>query len=164
MKATMAALALCAVAGETRAKEPGEAREGIERRMRMMRLAGLSEALALSDERALKLNHLFEPFDDRRRKVGEQMRDARQVIKRAAEGDEAAHKDLDPAVAKVLDARAQINEIDRDMYKAFAKELTPTQRAKFVVFMGEFRKGMEKMARHARHRARGPGGPGPDEP
>ncbi len=129
-------------------------RSRVERRVRLLRLVELSDALGLSDEKAIKLNKMMETFDERRRKIAEQTRDAKKIVKRSADGDEAAHKELDGAVERLLEARKAMNDVDRDMYRAVSKELTPAQRAKFVITMVEFRGRMEKMARQAKFRAR----------
>ena len=147
-------LALISVAG--RAEPPPDAhdeiRAKVERRVHLMRLVELSEELGLSDDKAMQLNKVLEQFDERRHKVGDATRDARKIVKQAADGDAAAQKQLDQAVDQLIQARRQMQDIDADMYRAVSKELTPVQRAKFVLFMVDFRHRMEKMAHEARDR------------
>jgi Spy/CpxP family protein refolding chaperone len=131
--------------------EPGDdMRVRVEHRVHLMRLVELSERLGLSDDKAMQINKELEQFDERRRKVGESTREARKIVKRAADGDAAAQKQLDQAVDQLMQARKAQSDIDADQYRTISKELTPEQRAKFVLFIGEFRHRMERLANEAR--------------
>ncbi len=129
-------------------------RQKVERRVHLMRLVELSDVLGLPDDKAMRLNKILEQFDERRHKLQDTTKQARQIVKRAADGDEAAQKQLDQAVDQLLDMRKAMSDIDRDQYRAIAKELTPAQRAKFILFLGEFRHRLEGMARMAHDRPR----------
>ncbi len=160
MKTALLLLAVLPALGQ--AAPPGDARARVERRVHLMRLVVLTEELGLPEDKALRLNKLMGQVDERRRKIGEQAREVRAVLRRASDGDEQAAKDVDASVDKLLEARKAMGELDREMYKAVAKELNPVQRAKFVLAMMQYRHQLERMAEKARERlGEGPGaGPG----
>ncbi len=121
--------------------------ERMEKRMRLARTLGLAEALDLDAPAALKLGEAIGKFDDRRVAVHKQSREAREVLRRAAQGEKVAAADVDQAIAKALDARAQLAAIDRETVATVTKDLTPEKKARAVLFLSKFQK-------------RFPGGPG----
>jgi hypothetical protein len=126
--------------------------ERMEKRMRLARTLGLAEALDLDAPAALKLGDTIAKFDDRRVAAHRQMRDAREVLRRAAGGEKVAATDVDGAIQKALDARAQITAIDRETVAAVTQGLTPEKKARAVLFLAKFQ---HRFPGHM-----GPGGPG----
>jgi Spy/CpxP family protein refolding chaperone len=135
-----------------------EVRARIEHRIHLMRLVELSDSLGLADDKAMKIEKIMVQFDERRAKLRDSTQEARKTLKRAADGDQAAQAQIDQAVDQLINTRRAMVDIDRDTYQAISKELTPAQRAKFVLFIGEFRHRMESVA-HAAHDKTGGGGP-----
>src|SRR5712692_131487 len=78
------------------------------------------------------------PFDEQRKEVRAQINEASKIIKRATEGDSSALAQVDQANQTILEGRVRVAEIDRDMFIAVARELTPGQRAKMAVFFAKF--------------------------
>ena len=152
MKLCFAALTFASFAAfaEPPTGDRDEIRDKVEHRMHLMRLIELTERLGLSDDKAMQLSKMMEQFDQRRRTLGDSTREARAIVKRAADGDASAQKQLDQAVDQLIQARKAMNDVDADQYRAISKELTPAQRAKFVLFLGEFRHRMEGIARDVR--------------
>ncbi|MFY3743323.1 periplasmic heavy metal sensor [Anaeromyxobacter sp. Red801] len=134
--------------------------ERMERRMRLTRTLGLAEALDLEPEQALKLGQQVGKFDDRRLALHKQLHDAHQVLRRAAQGEKVSAGEVDQAIKTALDARAQMQAIDRDVVATVTKDLSPEKRARAVLFLERFQgrfgpgmgPGMMKFRR---------GGPGP---
>ncbi|WP_242393302.1 Spy/CpxP family protein refolding chaperone [Anaeromyxobacter oryzisoli] len=137
----------------------------MEKRMRLARTLGLAEALDLDPQQALKLGDTLKRFDDRRLAARRQLHDARQVLFKAASGEKATTAEVDAAIQRIFDARAQLQASDREMLQAIAKDLPAEKRARAALFLGRFGERIEP--RGMRH---GPGamrggrmgmGPGP---
>lgn len=142
----------------------------MERRMRLVRTLGLAEALDLDEAQALKLGQAVAKFDDRRLAAHKQMQEAHQVLRRAASGEKVSAADVDQAIKRGLDARAQMDAIDRDVVNVVTKDLSPEKRARAVLFLARlhsrFGHGAGMMMREHRMMMRGGGrgmgmGPGP---
>lgn len=151
-----------AAEGAREAAGPGPDPARAEKRMRLARTLGLAEALDLDTEHALKLRDTLARFDDRRKALRQQAQDAREALRAAAQGGKAAAADVDGAIARLLDARAQTQALDKEMLQAVSQGLSPQQKARAALFMGSFR---DRMERHFMRRGfGGPGGPGPGGP
>jgi hypothetical protein len=145
--------------------QPDAARvERMEKRMRLARTLGLAEALDLDAPQALKLGETVSKFDDRRQAAHKQLFEAQQVLRRAAQGEKVAPAEVDQAIQKAFDARAQVQAIDREAFSAISKDLSPEKKARAVLFLAKFqnRFGPRGPAMRAvMHGGRGgPGGPG----
>jgi len=115
-------------------------RERLERRMRLARTLGLAEALDLDAPQALKLGDSLAKFDDRRVAAQRQLRDAHRALRDAADADKPAAQDVDQAIQKALEARAQLAAIDKETLQVVSKDLSPAQRARAVLFLDRFGK------------------------
>jgi len=147
---TLALLPLVALAepptGEAqREAERTERTERMEKRRRMMQVVGLAEELELEPAQAVKLSDTMRQFDGRRQPLREQVRQAAETLQRAAEGDSAAQGQVDAAVQRAFDARAQLTALDREMYQAMAKELPAQKRAQLALFLARFEGRLMKM-------------------
>jgi hypothetical protein len=119
--------------------------ERMQQRMRTMRAVGIAEALDLDTPEALRLDAAMRPFDDRRRPLQKQIHDAMQTLRKAAEGDAQALAQVDGATARVLEARAQMAAIDRDMFATLSQGRTPQQRARLALFLAHFQQEVRSM-------------------
>lgn len=125
----------------------GDAATREERRTRMMRVVGLAEELGLDESQALRMADTMRQFDERRRPLMKQVRESAKVLREAARGDASAQSQVDQAVQRVFDARAQLTTLDRDMYQALAKDLPPQKRAQLAIFMARHEAKMAKLMR-----------------
>lgn len=125
--------------------------EKMMKRMRLARTLGLAEALNLDPAQALKLGDAMSKFDDRRKAVHQQLVEARDALRKAARDDKATAAEVDGAITKALDARAQLGAIDKESLAAVTKDLTPEQKARAVLFLAHFRQRIEQhlMMMHA---------------
>lgn len=122
---------------------PGNGRdmpERVEKRARLARTLGLAEALDLDAPQALKLGESIARFDERRLAAHRQLFDAHQALRKAAAGEKASAAEVDQAIQKVLDARAQVQAIDREMIAAVTKDLSPEKKARAVLFLESFQR------------------------
>ncbi len=133
-----------------------------QRRMRLARTLGLAEARDLEPADALKLGDQLSKNDEKRLAVHQQLRDANQVLRRAASGQErVTTAEVDGAIQHLLQGRQQLDQLDREALQTIVKDLSPEKRARAVLFLERFRshfarRGMMMM----RHGPGGPGGPG----
>jgi len=92
--------------------------------------------------------------------VAQQMRDSVQVLRRSANGEKVAAAEVDAAIGRLLDARAQMQGLDREVVTTVTKDLPPEKRARAVLFLAKFHQRMMQEMRPG-GRGRGPGmGPG----
>lgn len=143
---SLALLPLAVLAGPQERGELSEAErlERRERRMRMMRVVGLAEELGLQETQALKMAETMRQFDERRRPLQQQVRESAEVLQRAAQGESAVLGQVDAATQRVFEARTQLAALDRDMYQALSRDLTPQQRAQLALFLARS-KGLGKL-------------------
>jgi hypothetical protein len=145
--------------------------QGMQKRARLALTLGLATALDLDDAQALRLSDTIGKFSERRRAVHEQVRDARQTLRKAAQGEKVAAADVDQAIAKTLDGRAQVQALDRELVTAVTKDLSPEKKARAVLFLSRFERrfgrggpGMHGPGMHMQpgmmRGSGGPGGPG----
>ncbi len=138
-----------------------EKMERMRRRMQLALTLGLAEALQLDDAAALKVRGQIDKFAPRRMAAMTQMRDSVQVLRRSARGEKLAAADVDGAITKLLDARAQMQAVDREVVTVVTKDLPPEKRARAVLFLAQFHKrAMQELRPGGRGRG-GPHGPGP---
>jgi hypothetical protein len=136
--------------------------ERAQKRMRLARTLGLAEALDLDTPQALKLGDTLAKFDDKRAAARKQAGDARDLLRGAARpGGKATAADVDGAVGKLLDARAQLQALDKEMLQAITRDLSPEKKARAALFLGTFR---DRIERHVMGPGRGgPGMMGPGQ-
>jgi hypothetical protein len=137
-----------------------ERMERMRRRMQLALTLGLAEALQLDDAAALKVRGQIEKFAPRRMAAMTQMRDSVQLLRRSAKGEKLAAGDVDAAIARLLDARAQMQAVDREVVTTVTKDLAPEKRARAVLFLAQFHKRVMQELRPGGRGRGGPGGPG----
>lgn len=157
-----------AFAAPNRGPDPAR-QEKIEKRLRTFRTIGLAQALDLDAARALQLDAQMAQFDERRKPLHEQLKQSKDILERASDGDPAAAAQVDQAIDNAFQARAQLEQIDRDMLAQISKGMNPQQKAKLAVFLATFKHAMMQRFGHMGMRGgmrgmHGPHGPGGQEP
>jgi hypothetical protein len=134
----------------------------VQKRARLALTLGLAEALELSDAQAFKVRDQIEKLAPRRMAAQHQMHEAVQVLRRSAQGEKVAAGEVDQAVTSLLDARAQVQTIDRELVTTVTKDQPPEKRARAVLFLAKFHQRMMQGAGNGMGRGagRGPMGPG----
>jgi hypothetical protein len=125
-----------------------EGRHGGEKRdnrLHMMAVVGIAEALELNEAEALRMSDKLKGFEDKRRPVRQEMVESMRTLKLAADGDQAAGAQVDQAIQKVLDGRARLAALDREMFNALSQGLTPQKRARLALFMAKFGQQVQKL-------------------
>ena len=133
---------------------PNVQRQRSESRMRIMRLVGLAEALGIDEAQALRLNETMRSYDERRIALETENSGLARVVKRAADGDAAALGQVDQALQRMFDNRAEIQQLNRQMIEAASRQLSSRQRAQMAVFFATFGDELREMHRRSQERAR----------
>ena len=142
-------------------------RQRFEKKVRMMRLLEVAEALDLSDAEALRFDQVMRKYDAKKQGYVQQIGEGVRVLRQASRGDASQFGQVNGTIDRLLDARAKIQAIDRQMYDELAKGLSPQRRAKLALVLarGHARSRPAGEARLPRRVAawRGPRGatPGP---
>ena len=153
MIAAVVAMASMTVLAAPPGDRPGKAEaraerlEAREQQMRLMYVVAISEALGLSEADAIKMSERLKTFEDRRRPLRESMGTAMKALRDAADGEQAALGQVDANVARVLDGRAQMAQLDKELFAALAQGQTPVNRAKLALTLARLNqeaKGFKK--------------------
>jgi hypothetical protein len=113
-------------------------REKMDKRTRMMRVVGLAEELDLDLGQAVKLEEAMRRFDEKRKPWRDQVAEAARILERAAEGDTSVQGQVEGAAQKAFEAREKLAAVDREMYAAISKDLSPQKRAQMALFLARF--------------------------
>jgi len=108
------------------------------RQIRMKQVIGLAEALELSEADALRMAQVIRSVQERRRPLQEQVAEAARIIKRAADGEPDALARVDAALQQMYAARAQLAELNKELFATLSQGLSAQQRAKMAVFFAKF--------------------------
>lgn len=129
--------------------------ERFGKRARMMSVVSIAEALELSEADALKMSEKLKTVEDRRQPVRLAMHEAMRAVKAAADGDAAALREVDANILKVLDGRAQMAAMDKELFQLLAKDLSAEKKAKLALVLAQL--GQERGMRGGRGGMRGMG-------
>ncbi len=131
-----------------------ERMEEREDRMRLMYVLAISEALELNEAEALKLSDKIKAIEDKRRPLRQAMGEAMKSLKDAADNDQAALGQVDANVQKVLDGRAQMAAMDKELFTSLAQGYPPQKRAKLALALARLHMEMKgfKKGRHGGER------------
>jgi len=116
-----------------REERAAERLERAEKRLRLRQVLQLSDALELDNAQALRMEETLRRFDEKRRPLREQVRDAARILHQASRGDTSALAQVDGAAQRAFEARERIAALDREMYQALAKDLPVEKRAKLAL-------------------------------
>jgi hypothetical protein len=98
-------------------------------------VVAISEALELDEAGALKLSEQLRAIEARRQPIRAQMHEAMKAVRAAAQGDGAALGQVDANVQRVLDGRAQMAAMDKELFTFLSKDLPPQKRAKLALVL-----------------------------
>jgi hypothetical protein len=115
-----------------------EARERMEKHQRLQRVLGLAEELDLSSQEALKIDEVLRKYDERRKPLRDQVSESAKTLEKASDGDQASLGQVDQASQRIFDARAQMAQIDKEMFAELSRGLKPQQKAKMAVYFAKF--------------------------
>ncbi|WNZ64444.1 hypothetical protein QEG98_12645 [Myxococcus sp. MxC21-1] len=118
----LALLPWVAVAAPTGREARVEERlERAEQRQRLRQVLELSDVLDLDNAQALKLEETLQRFDERRRPLRKQVREAARILHRASRGDSEALAQVDAAALGAFEARERIAALDKELYRRWRR-------------------------------------------
>lgn len=133
--------------------EGPRARE-IRRNLYTLRLVRMTEALELSDEQTARifpeLNRVEREKAELQRRIADRIAELRSLLEKRREGGEAG---LLAAVGAVRGLREDVARKDADLEAFLDRELTPVQKARYILFSVDFYRRLGE--RLERLRARG---------
>lgn len=141
--------------GEDREERREDRREDRARQAHLMYVVAISEALELNEAEALKLGDRLKGVEEKRRPLRQQMGEAMRALRDAADGDTTALAQVDANVQRVLDGRAQMAALDKELFATLSQGLTPQKRAKLALVLarlGHEMKGGGKQGRDRQER------------
>jgi Spy/CpxP family protein refolding chaperone len=110
----------------------------MQKKMHLMLVVGIAEALSLNESEALKMSDKLKGYEEKRRPVREAMHESVKTLKAAADGDTAAGAQVDAAVTRLFDSRQQMAAMDKEMFAGLSRDLNPQKRAQLAVFLARF--------------------------
>ena len=125
---------------------PGPNGEQWQKRARLMRTLAIADALELDDAATLKLRDRLARFEEKRAPIQSQVLEQTVVLRRAAKGDTTAYAQVDAAIQKVLSFRAQLEQLDRELFTELSAGLSPQKKARLALAMARLPQQMREMA------------------
>ncbi len=123
---------------DERGGDHAERKAEMAKKLHMLMVVGIADALSLTEAEALKLSDKLKGHEEKRRPVREAMGDSLRTLKAAADGEASAVGQVDAAVQKLFDGRQQMAALDKEMFAGLSKDLTPQKRAQLAVFLAKF--------------------------
>jgi hypothetical protein len=135
-------------------EERVERREERAKQARMVLLVAIAEALELNEAQALKLSDTLRGLDEKRRPVREAMFEAMRQVRAAAEGDPSALATVDQSVQRVLEGRAQMAQLDKELFATLAQGQPPQRKARLALVLAKVGDELRRMkaGKGRRHR------------
>ena len=130
-----------------------ERMEDRAREMHLMYVVAISEALELNEAEAIKLSDKLKGVEEKRKPLRQQMGEAMKALRDASDGDATALPQVDANVQRVLDGRAQMAALDKELFATLSQGLQPQKRAKLALVLaklGHERRGGKKGRHHQR--------------
>ncbi len=117
-----------------------------QKRARLLRTLAIAEALELDDAATLKLRDRLVRFEEKRAPIHSQLLEQTVVLRRAAKGDTTAYAQVDSAIQRVLALRAQLEQLDRELFTELSSGLPPQKKARLALVMARLPQQMREMA------------------
>jgi protein CpxP len=136
---------------------PREERAALEGRFRQRLAEVVQKRLALTDEQMRRLAATNREYDERRRLLLQQERDARMALRdEILAGERADQARVAELLERMLQVQRQRIDLVDEEQRDLAAFMTPVQRAKYLAMQDELRRRMEELRRERRDRRRGP--------
>jgi len=141
--------AACLFTANASAQVPAN-RQRLRENVNTLRLLRMTQALDLTEEQAARIfplaNRLEREKQEINARIGQEMKLLGALLKNEKPGDE----DLLARCAAVQDLRKQIRDRDDEFERFLEGEVTPAQRARYLLFTVEFYRGMGEQLDRAR--------------
>lgn len=138
-----------------------EKQEQIRKRVEMIKLWRLTEALKLDQETSAKLAALLNSCEQQRGAIFRERRETMQNLRAAVNVRKPDEEKLSPLLEKLEANHHASQELIEKEWKGVQDILTTEQRARFVIFQQDFRRDLHRMISGAREGRQGRGSAGP---
>ncbi len=146
---------------------PAERRERIRKRVELMRMLQLTEALNLDEETATRLFARLRPIQQKRWGLFQKRQRIQRELREATKSESVDEARLETLMNGVAETQRAMSELEQEEIESLEGLLTPWQKAKYLVFREHFQQKMKERLRKARKRngpLKGPKGPDADRP
>ena len=153
----IAALALLAVAlaQPPPPDEPDEeAREQVKERIRIIRLAALTEALELDEETATRLFPYLRQGDERLEQIHQQRREHMKAMRRMVREDEIVDAEVDRRLAELAELEVEQARIQAEQLEGLKEILSAEQRIRYLLVRRQLDERVREVIREERLRRR----------
>lgn len=133
-----------------------EERAQLEQRARFMATMQIAEVLGLDDAATLKLRDTLTRWDSQKAPLRQEMFDLAQVLRRAGRGDTTAYNQVDPAIKRLVEIRAQFQQMDQSLFQQLSTGLSPQKKAKLALVMAKLPQAMREMVKGGKGPRDGP--------
>jgi len=125
---------------------PGQGRALLEGQVRREFARAVRNRVGLSDEQMQKLGPLTQRYEEQRRRLQMDERDARMTLQGAILGDVPADSaKVEQLLDKLLDVQRQRFQLAEAEQKELAGFMTPIQRAKYLALQEQVRRRLEQL-------------------
>ncbi|MFC1549602.1 Spy/CpxP family protein refolding chaperone [Nitrospirota bacterium] len=143
------------VRGKRRDGRPGgppskEQMEKVRKRVEMVRIWKLTEALDLDEKTADRLFPILRKYDKQKVELRSEMFRSRRQIRQMESGRGGEKVDAKKLLEDMEKSKARMTAIEEEQYKEIKKVLTPEQMVKYIAFEERFRREMKQMMRESR--------------
>lgn len=136
-------------------------REEIERRIRTVRIALITEELDLDEETAIKLAPLLNEWDAVQRRRGQRMRQIHDDLERMLADPKTPEVQVAAKMDEFWDMEEEALKERQDVFKDIGKVLSTEQQARLMLFVPKFRRQVHQLMRDWRDKDARPWGEGP---
>ncbi len=142
--------------GELPEDDRKDKRAKVEKRLEMMLMWRLGEALDLDEETGAKLFPVIKKYEKERREMHRSQRKTTKNLRKALKGEE--DEKLSSLLAELRQNVKETDKLKDKEYEELKGILSTKQLAKYILFRGEFNREIKNIleSRHRRDRKKGP--------
>lgn len=163
---TTLALPAVAVAQGPPPDEPDEeAREQVKERLRIIRVAALTEALELDERTATRLFPYLREGDARLEEIYQQRREHMKAMRRMVREEQIVEEEVDRRLGELAELEIEQARVQAEQLEGLKEILTAEQRIRYLLVRRQLDERVREVIREERlkrHRDRGRGGPPPE--
>jgi len=130
-------------------------REELMERMRLVRLAAITEALELDEETAARLFPYLRSGDQKLQELHEERRERREALRELLRGESVDAAVVDEHVDALGRIEIQVATLRAEQVEGLSSILSPDQRATFVLVQARLEREVRRMIHEEHRRQRG---------
>jgi len=143
------------VFGGDETPQPFEKKEKIRKRIELIRMWKLTEALDLTEETGAKLFPILHKYDEKRIELGKERRNVMNQLRKTLQDEATPDEEIEAAMDNVEKNAIAASDLIRQQREELKGILSPRQQAKYILFQREFQREIRKLIAEAKHSRRG---------